>query len=68
MKNIGQGMTVHFRSKVFHPPYVPYYDAYKGHTFQVLKMHEGDHAELTCISDPSIIVDGNVHADELKQV
>jgi hypothetical protein len=67
MKPIGCGMTVHFKSKVFQEPYAPFYDAYKGHTFRIINIHEGDHCELVCISDTSVIVAGNVHKDELKQ-
>jgi hypothetical protein len=65
--NFDCGMTVHFKSKVFQEPYAPFYDAYKGHTFRIINIHEGDHCELVCISDTSVIVAGNVHKDELKQ-
>ena len=67
MKTIWCGMTVHFKSKVFQEPYAPFYDAYKGHTFRIINIHEGDHCELVCISDTSVIVAGYVHKDELKQ-
>lgn len=64
---IGPGMIVHFRSKVFYEPgYVPFYDAYEGHTFQVLAVEDG-HCELECVDDPTIIVQGRVHDDVLKQ-
>lgn len=66
--HIGVGMSVCFRSKVFGPKYTPYYDAYKGHTFRVVAVHEGDHIELVCTSDPSVIVQGCVHDDELKRL
>lgn len=65
---IGVGMEVYFRSKVFSPPYSPYYDAYKGHKFKVVRLHYDDsHIELKCISDPNVIVAGYVHPDELKR-
>ena len=65
---IGAGMEVYFRSKVFKPPYTPYYDAYQGHKFKVVAMHyDNSHAELACISDPTIKVTGYVHPDDLKQ-
>lgn len=64
---IGVGMDVYFRTKVFAPPYTPYYDAYRGHKFNVVALHEGGHVELKCISDPSVVVAGYVHDDELKR-
>lgn len=65
---IGVGMQVYFRSKVFEAPYTPYYDAYKGHKFQVVAVYdEGEHVELKCISDPSLKLAGCPHADELKR-
>lgn len=66
--HIGVGMMVCFRSKVFAEPYAPYYDAYKGHHFQVVAIHYGDHVELKCVTDPNLMVDGFVHNDELKQL
>ena len=51
-------MKVCFRSKVFEGSYVPYYDAYKGHHFEVVAVHEGDHIQLKCVSDPTVIVQG----------
>lgn len=65
---IGVGMKVCFRSKVFEAPYTPYYDAYKGHQFEVVAIHEGNHIELKCTDDPSVIVQGCVHDDELKRM
>ena len=66
---IGLGMEVYFRSKVFEPtgPWYPYYEAYKGHKFQVTGVYEGDHIGLVCISDPTVVVQGHVHDDELKR-
>jgi hypothetical protein len=60
-------MEVYFRSKVFAHPYAPYYDAYRGHKFKVVAIHPGEHIQLECITDPSVLVAGAVHADELKQ-
>lgn len=59
------GMPVRFHEKVFSGPWVPYYDSYKGHTFEVVAVHEGDHIELKCTSDPAVKVQGCVHDDEL---
>lgn len=67
---IGVGMEVYFRSKVFEPAgfWYPHYEAYKGHKFQVVALHYGDtHAELKCIDDPTVVVAGYVHPDELKR-
>lgn len=59
------GMVVVFEDKVFSPPYTPYYDSYKGHIFEVLAFHEGDHVKLKCVDDPSVAMQGYPHADEL---
>lgn len=66
---IGVGMEVYFRSKVFDKQqcWYPYYEAYKGHKFRVTGVYEGGHIALICISDPSVIVRGCVHDDELKR-
>lgn len=61
------GMEVFFRSRVYEPPFSPYYDAYKGHKFKVVKLHHGDHIELTCVSDPTVKVNGYVHVEDLKR-
>jgi hypothetical protein len=66
--HIGVGMNVCFRSKVFEAPYTPYYDAYKGHHFEVVGVYHYDHIELKCTTDPSVIVQGCVHSDELKRL
>jgi hypothetical protein len=62
---VGLGSIVEFRPKVYKAPYAPHYDAYKGHTFQVVAVHEGDHIELKCLDDKSIIVAGYIHEDEI---
>jgi hypothetical protein len=70
------GMSVVFDVRVFKPPYTPYYDEYKGHVFQIVKIHttepygdpEAPHAELICIDDSKIRVDGNVDLYLLEQV
>ena len=64
---IGEGMEVYFRSKVFEGPYAPYYDAYQGHKFRVVKIHHGNHLELECLTDPELRVAGWVHDDEVKR-
>lgn len=58
------GMKVTFHPKVFKHPYTPYYDAYQGHTFEVVALHPGDHVELKCVSG-TVVVGGCVHDDEL---
>jgi len=68
LPHIGVGMDVCFRSKVFTAPYTPHFDAYKGHKFTVVAIHPGEHVALKCTSDPSLTVNGHVHADELKRL
>lgn len=63
---IGLGMTVYFKSKVYRAPFAPYYDAYKGHKFQVVAIHDGYHIELKCLTG-DVKVAGHVHGDELKR-
>ena len=60
------GRVVRFKEKVFHPPFAPYYDKYKGHTFVVMEIIEGNHAVLQCTDNEKVKVDGNVHLDELE--
>lgn len=59
------GQRVIFKPKVFRAPYVPYYDAYKGHTFEIIAFHPGGHVELKCVTG-DVKVAGCVHDDELK--
>ena len=60
------GSRVKFADKVFAPPYAPHYDDYKGHIFQVVAYHYNySHVELKCPGDPSVIVRGYVHLDEI---
>lgn len=66
--HIGTGMEVYFRSYVFTEPYyTPYFDAYKGHKFKVIGIPFPGHATLECIDDPSVIVKGAVHVEDLKR-
>jgi hypothetical protein len=71
MAKIGQGMEVYFRSYVFEGEYAPYYEAYKGHKFKVdhvmAEDDTGTHVALKCLDDPTVIVDGYVHAFDLKR-
>ena len=67
MSKIDIGMDVYFRSKVFESPYVPFYDAYKGHKFRVTGVHERGHISLRCLDDESVVVKGWVHDDEVKR-
>jgi hypothetical protein len=67
------GSKVCFKPYVYEAPFAPYYDDYKGHTFEVVEIHndeedediENFHVTLRCISDPRIIVKGNVHVEDL---
>jgi NAD(P)H-flavin reductase len=61
------GDKVQFREKVYRKPYTPYYDDYKGHAFEIVGVHEGDHIELKCITGDTI-VKGHVHDDELIKI
>jgi hypothetical protein len=65
-KNVKVGLNVIFADKVFAPPYLQYFGPYRGHLFEVVGIHEGDHFELRCISDTSVVVNGCVHADQIK--
>ena len=60
------GSKVVFIEKVFSPPYTPYYDAYRGHTFEILEIGEGEHVHLKCVSG-NVMVQGWPHFDELVQ-
>ena len=70
------GTKVVFDPKVFKEPYGSYYDAYKGHVFEVVGLAQeepyGDelshHYRLSCMDDPTIVVWENVHVDELLKV
>ena len=62
---IAVGNKVHFRRKVFEGRYVPHYNEYAGHQFEVVAFHPGDHVELKCISG-DVVVKGRVHLDEIR--
>jgi hypothetical protein len=75
--NFKAGDKVEFNPKVYKAPYAPYYDSYQGETFEIVVVHIEEpygapehphivHIELKCISDPELIVAGNVHPDELE--
>jgi len=63
-------MKYKFKSHVFGPAFAPYYDAYKGHLFVIDHTHSDDanHVWLTCITNPSIKVDGYVEMQDLSCV
>ena len=65
-------MIYQFRDIVFEPPYSPYYDEYRDHTFAIKYYSEEDenrqHVKLICISNPDIIVNGYVELYQLKEV
>ena len=68
-KQLTVGAKVVFKNKVYHTPYSPFYDDYRGHTFKVVKFHyEKTHVELKCIDAPKIKVNGYVHPDEVKVI
>ena len=54
-----------FREYMFKDPYAPYFDAYKEHTFRIVKEPYPNHVELECASDPELIVKGLVHTWDL---
>jgi len=68
------GTKVEFNPKVYTAPYAPYYDLYQGEVFMVVAIHieepygspEDPHIRLKCISNPDLMVAGNVHPDELE--
>ena len=62
---IAVGNKVHFRRKVFEGSYVPYFNEYAGHKFEVVAFHPGDHVELKCV-DGDVKVKGYVHLDEIR--
>jgi len=64
--------TFKFKDFVYSTPYAPYYDHYRGHTFQIDHFSTEDeqrqHVWLTCLSDPSIMVRGYVELYQLEEV
>ncbi len=42
MRNISVLDKVRFDNKVFEKPYAPYYDAYKGHIFEIVRQAQPD--------------------------
>lgn len=65
-------MKYRFCEKVFHKPYAPYYDQYRGHVFEIDHYHPedsfGHHVWLSCVSDPDIVVAGYVEMYQLEKV
>jgi hypothetical protein len=59
------GDNVIFLPKVYQNPYAPYYDRYMGHTFKIDHLHpdRSEHYWLTCVDDPSVLVDGYIDHD-----
>ena len=57
-----------FASKVFLPPFMPYFDKYMGHIFIIDHVHPEDpsHVWMKCVDDPSIEVDGYVERDLIQ--
>jgi hypothetical protein len=56
-----------FHPRVFEHPYTPYYDAYKGHLFRIVRYspEADDHVLLECVSYPQVKVDGYVDIDDI---
>lgn len=61
-----------FKDKVYKPPYSPYYDRYKGHTFVINHFHPEDenlqHVWLDCTTDRNLRVLGYVELHQLELV
>jgi hypothetical protein len=59
-----------FHPKVFKPPYAPYYDTYKNHSFTIVRYPKEapGHIEVRCIDDPNIKVNGFIHFDEIVAI
>lgn len=59
-----------FHPRVFAHPYTPFYDAYKGQAFRIVRYHpdDGEHVWLECVTDPSVKVDGYVDIDDILLV
>jgi hypothetical protein len=63
------GSHVRFRSEVFAAPYAPFYDAYRGETFEITAFrHARTHVALKCLSTPTLQVAGLVHPEELIEL
>jgi len=56
----------------FEPPYSPYYDKYKGHTFIIVDYMAEDelrqHVKIKCIDDPNMTCDRYVHTFDLEEI
>lgn len=62
-------MKYKFKDRMFTDPlYAPYYSKYKGHHFIVVNIPYSGHAEIQCINDPTLKVDGLVHYKDLEKV
>jgi len=61
-----------FKNKVYKPPYAPYYDRYKGHTFKIdhflVEDESLQHVWLECITDCDLKVSGYVELHQLELV
>lgn len=67
------GTVVSFCNHVFEPPFFPFYEEYRGHTFKVVGHgneragEDPDSLVLQCVTDSSVIVKGNIHKQDVKK-
>lgn len=62
-------MKFKFKDRMFTDPlYAPYYSKYKGHHFVVLSYPHAGHAEVACVSNPNLKVDGIIHISDIERV
>ena len=80
MKKLKVGDRVVFKDKVFKGVYVPHYDEYKGHVFEIVNIWNQQvimwdeenfdenfgHVKLKCVSG-KVKLKGHVHEDEIKK-
>ena len=66
------GQLVRFAPEVYAAPYAPYYDAYKGHVFQIDHFRFEDPSDqgcwLICLDNPDVTVQGYVWPDTFELV
>lgn len=63
---IAVGNKVHFKRHVFEGSYVPHYNEYAGHQFEVVALHHDDtHVELKCLTG-DVKVKGYVETYDLR--
>ncbi len=60
------GDKVHFKRHVFQGTNVPHYDEYRGHQFEIVSFHYGDHLELKCLTG-DVKVKGYVETYDVRR-